>query len=276
MSRRWSILSLTTALAVVMVSAVLDRIGFPINYQVAFLGLSVGGVVSYYYSRHIDLPDSETPSQVRGRSLGQRLGDDIGLVWKERPFVSFALRRFVFITGTALAAPLLPLYYVRVLAASDAWIGIINTAQTAVVVIGYFLWSRQSRSHGSRFVLLTSTLALSLFPALIASTRRVEWVSLIAGLSGIFQAGIDLVFFDELMRTVPQALAPTFISIAQSMNYLSMVVAPVSATLLANRIGIGGALWMSAGIRLAGFVLFVLAPAAQRGSQPRARQDGRP
>ena len=33
--------------------------------------------------------------------------------------------------------------------------------------------------------------------------ERVEWVVLYAGLAGIFQAGLDLVFFDELMRTVP-------------------------------------------------------------------------
>jgi len=41
MSRRWSILGLTTAVAVAVVGVTLDRISFPFNYQVVFMALSV-------------------------------------------------------------------------------------------------------------------------------------------------------------------------------------------------------------------------------------------
>jgi hypothetical protein len=64
------------------------------------------------------------------------------------------------------------------------------------------------------------------------------------------------VFFDELLRTIPTEYSAIFISLAQSMQYLSTVIAPILGTFLANYIGLGGALWLGTGIRLLGFILF--------------------
>jgi hypothetical protein len=256
MTRRWSILGLTTSITVVIAGQILDRLGFPINYQLVFMGLSLGGLISYYFSSHIDLPDSVPPRHEDGLSLAKRVRGYAKLVLSERPFVSFTLKRLVFLTGTALAAPIFPLYYVRVVNASDAWIGIISTAQSAILILGYFFWSRQSKLHGSRPVLLWTTLGVSLYPALTAFTHQAWLIAVFAGLSGIFQAGLDLVFFDELMKSVPVEYSATFVSIAQSLQYLSAVAAPTIGSLLANQIGLGGALLVSAGIRMVGFLLF--------------------
>jgi hypothetical protein len=103
---------------------------------------------------------------------------------------------------------------------------------------------------------LWTTFGISLFPAVIASTRQIEWVVFIAGLGGILQAGIDLVFFDELMKTVPEEYSATFVSYAQSIQYLSSVIAPLIGTTLATWIGIPGAMLVSTAIRLLGFALF--------------------
>jgi Na+/melibiose symporter-like transporter len=256
MSRRWSTLGATTAITVALVGQVLDRLSFPVNYQLVFMGLSLGGLISYYFSSHIELPEAHPQPRVEGVSVKQRLRAYISLVRGEPAFVSFAAKRFVFLTGQVLAAPLLPLYFVREVQASEAWIGIISTTQTAVVLVGYYLWTRQSKLRGSRYVLVRTTLGLALYPALIAMTHRVELIALFAGLAGILQAGIDLVFFDELMKTVPEKYSAMFVSLAQSLQHLSTVIAPLIATLLADRIGIGGALLVSAAVRLVGFGLF--------------------
>jgi hypothetical protein len=256
MSRRWSILGLTTAVTVAVVGQLLDRISFPINYQVVFLALSAGGLISYYFSSHIQLAEVEPPDKESGLSIRERLAHYVELIRGEPAFVSFAAKRFVFMSGTVLAIPLFPLYYVREVQANNSWIGIISTAQTAVLLVGYYFWARQSRRHGSRFVLLATTLGISFYPALAALTLRVELLAVYAAMAGIFQAGIDLVFFDELMKTVPVKYSATFVSLAQSLYYLSAVGAPLLGTLLADQIGIGGALMVSAGIRFAGFLLF--------------------
>ena len=257
MSKRWSILGFTSALTVALVGWLLDQIGFPINYQVVFLGLSLGGLISYYFSSRIQLPAAQTaPPRSLERSLVKNVRGYISLVRGQPAFVSFTLKRFVFLSGIALAAPLFPLYYVREVNASDAWIGFISTAQTAVLVVGYLLWVRQSHRRGSRFVLLVSTLGMSLYPALVALTHNTVLLVVFAGAVGIFQAGVDLVFFDELMKTVPPEYSPTFVSLAQSIQYLSTIFAPLLGTLLAEYIGLSGALIASAVIRLVGFLLF--------------------
>lgn len=276
MSRRWSILGLTSAVTVALVGQVLDRIGFPLNYQLVFLGLSVGGLISFYYSSHIELPDAEVPERETGVSLTERFKGYTHLILEQREFVRFSIKRFVFLSGTMLSVPLFPLYYVREVGASDASIGFISTAQTSVLLIGYFLWTRESKLRGSRFVLLWTTLGLAIYPALVASTSSVPLIILLAGAAGIFQAGLDLVFFDELLKTVPPQYSATFVSLAQSMQFASAVLAPVVGTLLANQIGIGGALLVSAGLRLSGFLLFALwrgtpeEPAPVYLSQPEA------
>jgi MFS family permease len=131
------------------------------------------------------------------------------------------------------------------------------------MLVGYWMWARSSRRRGSRFVLLCTTLALSLHPALAAATHRLELLALYAGLAGTFQAGLDLVFFDELMKTVPPKYGATFVSLAQMLQYLATFAGPVAGTLLADYIGLGGALVVSAVLRLAGFAMFACWPAAR-------------
>jgi Na+/melibiose symporter-like transporter len=258
MSRRWSILGTTTAVFAALIGQALDRIAFPLNYQLAFIGLSVGGLISYYFSSHIELPESAPPQREGQATLRERVAGYFSLVRGQRAFVRFALLRFVFLGGTALAAPLFPLYFVREVNASNAWIGIINTAQTMVLVVSYMLWVKGSQRWGTRFPLLGATLGLSLYPALVALTQRVELIAVYAGLAGICQAGLDLAFFDELMKTVPPEHSATFVSLAQSLQYVSAVIAPLIGTALAGVIGLSGALLVSAAVRFIGFGLFAV------------------
>ena len=256
MSRRWSIMGFTTAIMVVIVGQVLHRVGFPINYQAVFITLSLGGLISYYFSSRLELPQRNTPPANPPRNLALRFKEYWRLIVSEKPFINFAIRRFIYFSGISLAAPLFPLFYVRKLQASDAWISIISTTATAVMIFGYFFWVNRSRKHGTRMVLLWTTFGLSLYPLLVALSGRVELVVVLAVFGGLFQAGLDLVFFDELMRTIPVEYSATFVSFAQSMQYLAAVVFPLLGTLLADTIGISGALMVAAGLRMLGFVLF--------------------
>jgi Na+/melibiose symporter-like transporter len=246
----------TTAIMVVIVGRVLDQIGYPINYQIVFLALSVGGLISYYFSSHLDIPPQDVIEIQPRQKLSLAIREYFQLIIQEKPFIQFAWRRLIYLTGISLAAPLFPLFYVRQLKASDTWIGLISTTSTAVMIIGYFFWVNRSRVRGTRSVLLWTTFGLAVYPALIALSGRVEMVVVLAGLAGIFQAGLDLVFFDELMRTIPPTYSATFVSFAQSMQYLSAVVSPLIGTMLADSIGIPGALLVAAGIRMLGFLLF--------------------
>jgi len=221
-----------------------------------FMALSVGGLISYYFSSHIKLAPVEPPEEGPVHNIRDILRGYTSLVLQDKPFVSFISKRFVYLTGAALAAPLFPLFLVRVIQASDSWISIINTSQTTVLILGYYLWTRQSRRHGTRRVLLITTLGMALQPLLVAFTVQSWQVAILMGMAGIFQAGLDLVFFEELMRTVPPEYSATFVAFAQSIQYFSSVASPVIGGLLASWLGIPAALIIAGIIRLSGFGLF--------------------
>jgi hypothetical protein len=263
MTRRWSILGLTTTITVLILGQVLDRIAFPLNYQMMFLLLSMGGLISYYFSSHIRLSDSEyQPSEAH--NVRERVSEYVRLILSEKPFVSFVMKRFVFLLGTTLAAPLFPVYFVRILNAPDSWIANINIAQTAILIIGYFVWTRTSRRRVPRIVLLITTFGISFYPLLTAVSSTYYPIPLYAGMAGIFQAGLNLVFFDELMKRVPVNYSATFVSAAQSLQYVSSVIAPFLGTFIADQIGFTPALITSSCISLIGFVLFLTEKKAVR------------
>jgi Na+/melibiose symporter-like transporter len=258
MTRRWSIMGVTTSTMIILVGQVLNRLGFPFNYQIVFMVLSIGGLLSYIFSSRIRIPDNPPMLQTVSGPVGKRIQIYFSSIWSNKPFRSFILKRFVFLTGFAFAAPLFPLYYVREVHASDAWISAYTMAASISLIIGYFFWSNQSRRHGPRTVLIWTTLGVSLYPALVALTHQDWLIVLISVFSGIFQAGVDLVFFDELMRCIPDNRSAIFVSFAQSLQYLSTIFSPIIGSILANYIGLSVALMISALIRFSAFLLFFI------------------
>lgn len=257
LSRRWAIFGLTGVIGTFIVTRLIDLVAFPLNYAMMFIVLSLGGFFSFYFSRKISLPDQVSPPLPDIRSPIQNAKNYITLLRENPVFLSFASKRFVYFSAVVLSQPIMPLFLVRDVQATDAQIGTINMTFTLVMLVGYFLWPRVSRRRGGRFVLLATTIGMAFYPALSAATPQVSFIILYAGIAGFFQAGLDLVFFDELMKTVPAEYSATFVALAQSMQYLSMIMAPLLGTWLAEYIGLGGALWLSAGLRLIGFLLFL-------------------
>lgn len=257
LSRRWAIFGLTGVIGTFIVTRVIDLITFPLNYAIMFLVLSLGGFVSYYFSNKIQLPDQPAVARSQGASSANHPTNYLALLRANPSFVSFASKRLVYLSALALSLPVMPLYYVRKVNATDSQIGTFNMTMMLLMLVGYFLWPRLSRRRGGRFVLLATTCGMIFHPALIASTTRAESIIFIAALAGLFQSGLDLVFFDELMKTVPAEHGATFVALAQSMQYSSTVLAPLVGTWIAGYIGLSGALWLSAGLRLVGFLLFL-------------------
>jgi len=257
LSRRWAIFGLTSIVFTFMITRVIDLVAFPLNYGIMFLGLSLGGLISFYFSSHISIPDQSPVLLAKAQSPLDSIKNYATLLSSAPAFVSFSSKRFVYLSALALSAPIMPLFFVKQLGATDSQIGTINMTMTSVMLAGYFFWPWVSRKWGGRTVLLATSLGMVFYPALTAATPNVEMVYIFAAVAGLFQSGLDLVFFDELMKTVPPDYSATFVSLAQSMQYLSAMVAPMLGTFLADYIGLGGALWLSAGLRLIGFLLFL-------------------
>jgi MFS family permease len=257
LSRRWAVFGLTGVVGTFLVTRVIDLVAFPRNYAIMFLGLSLGGLISFYFSNKITIPAQATTSLSKLESPRHAVKEYLALLKNNRAFLSFTSKRFVYFSALALSAPIMPLFLVRRVNASDSQIGSINMIFNLVLLVGYFLWPRVSKKRGGRFVLLATSLGMVLYPALTAAFANVQAIIVIAGIAGFFQAGLDLAFFDELLKTIPAEYSATFVSLAQMIQYLSTIFAPLAGTWLADYIGLGGALVASSVLRLVGFFMFL-------------------
>jgi hypothetical protein len=261
MSLRWSSMGAVTALTVALVGQVLDRIVFPLNYQLVFIGSSLGGLLSFLFSRSIVLPD-QTPPPATGSpgarpGMGRWLGSLAEVVrTAPPPFLRFVVSAFVFRCGVAMALPLFPLYWVRVVGASDAWIGIITMANSGVLLVAFFIWSAVTRRIGVGGVLLASSLGLALYPLTAAATTQVWLLALFAGLAGFFAAGNDLVNFDLVLSSIPAERQASSIGFYQTLQNTALFLMPLAGTLMADALGLAAALVAAGLLRLLGAGLF--------------------
>ncbi len=258
LSRRWIIFGLTGVIGTFIVTRVIDLIGFPYNYSIMFLVLSMGGFFSFYFSRKISVHDSVPPPLTKSANAREGIQNYLSILRSNPAFVSFVSKRFVYFSAISLGTAVMPLFLVREVGATDAQIGTITMVMTIVMLAGYYFWPKVSRLRGGRFVLLATTLGMVSYPLLSALTPQVGLIIVYAGIAGFFQGGLDLVFFDELMKTVPAEYSATFVSLAQSLQYMSTIIAPLLGAWLATTyIGFSGALLVSAGLRLIGYLLFL-------------------
>lgn len=261
MTHRWSILGFTNAITALLAGQFLEglpflKVPFPLNYQLMFITLSVGGIISYYFSSRIILPDNPPIFEQVQHSIRERVKSYLDLISSEKPFVSFVGKRFVFLTGTSMVAPLFQIYYLS-LGATEFWIALINIAANVTVIMGYFFWMGQTRRRGSRMVLLSTTLGVSIYPILVGLTTNVWPMAVFAAMVGIFNAGLNLVLFDELMKRVPFDYSATFVAAAQGLQYLSAIFAPLLATWISDTFGFNVALIVGGLVSLVGFGLFL-------------------
>lgn len=256
MSRRWTTLGISNALSVAAVGWALTQMRFPLNYQIVFMCSFIGGLISYYFSTNIVLPAS-APQPVEHLPWRTSFERMIRLFKAERPFTHFVVSQFVFRCGMAMAIPLFPLYWVRVVQASDSSIGLINTVQSGVLLVAYGLWMYSSRRWGAGNVLTLCAFGLALYPLLTATSTNVWSLLIYAGVAGLFVAGSDLVLFDVLVGTAPEAARGTAVGLYHTTNYLATFGAPLIGTALADYVGIGTMLLVAAGLRLLGGCLFL-------------------
>lgn len=261
MSLRWSSLGAVTALTVALVGQILVRIAFPLNYQVVFIGSFVGGLLSFLFSRSIVLPDQiPVKAEARqGRSALRRWASSLVTVARTAPpaFLRFVASAFVFRCGVAMALPLFPLYWVREVQATDAWIGIITTASSGVLLVAYFVWSVAARRIGVGGVLLASSLGMALYPLATASTKAVWLLAVFAGFSGFFAAGNDLVNFDLLLGNIPADRQASYVGFYQTLQNAALFVMPLVGTVLADAAGIAVGLAAAGLLRLVGVGLYL-------------------
>ncbi len=256
MSRRWTILGLTNSLTVLIVGQVLTRFNFPLNYQVVFIGSAVGALISVIFSSSLRLPPQPIPKQQAGLIAGLRQHG--GSLRHHKHFRNFLAAQFVFRWGMALAVPLMPIYWVQSVGATDAQISAINSASTFSMMLSYFFWTNVAARKGERLVLLIGAFGVGFYPMATALTQTVSLLPVWAAIAGFFVGATDLVFFDVVLATCPRENQATYVGIYQTTVQMATFMAPLIGTALAGVVGLMPAMILATVLRFAGAILLKL------------------
>jgi hypothetical protein len=269
LSRRWALAVLTTAVTVTVCGRILDVLTFPLNYEVVLIVLSLTGPVSWWLMERLRMPERPLPPPAPAeRPVRERASDFANLIRSQPAFVSFIARQLPFLVGARMTLPLIPLYYVTTLAVTDGQVGTIATVQSFALLAGYLAWTRIWRRRGGRVILLTCGAGVAVYPAALAVSRDFTLVLVITAAAALFQAGLQLVLFDELMRRVPVAYSPTFVAVEANLSHVAGLGAPLLGAALGAVAGLPIALGLSAAIGLVGYVLLALDRGPVPSTQP--------
>ena len=250
-SLRNALLALSTTVAVLAIGRLLDAFPFPINYQGTFLVAFLASMLSL-----ADLARLRPPAEEAAQAPAPREPVSWRSVLGHQRFRGFAIATLAVNLGIYAPSALYALYKVRTLHASDTWIGLLGTAETAVSVFSAYYWGRQTARRGNRQVLLISCLGMSLYPLLTGLSPRVEPLLVVSFISGLFAPAYNIALFNLLLEESPVQGRPTYIGIYNVLLNVAAFVGPLFGTALADWLDIRAALLICAAVRVAAAGVF--------------------
>lgn len=254
---RWAIVSVVTAVATATFGYILDKLPFPLNYQIVFTISFLGGVAGMYFFGKIRIPDNVpvVRTKSKGVSLGQRLRAYIQMM-NVPAFVRYEIAASVFRFGLSLPMALYSIYWIRRLGASDLWIGWQATAGKVALIIGYIVWGRWISRQGRYLPLLICVAMLGLYPVLTGLVTDQKWLPLVAIVQGLFITGANISFFDTLLAVAPSEGQPNFVALNTMLASLMAFVAPLVGSSLSGWVSIPIVFFIAGGIHIAAALLF--------------------
>jgi MFS family permease len=256
LSVRNILFGVTSTIAALFGGRLLDAVAFPVNYQILFILAFAASQVSTYYLWRIQVPTDEVSIQTRGPEIGSGLTDLISLFRSNPAYARFTLSAIVVHLGLLFAVPLYPIYWVRVLHASEGWIGLIMMIGSATTVLFYPVWSRLTTRRGNPYVLGISVFALALYPLFTALSPSIEWILLVQFWGGVFTGGFTLSLFNGLLEVCPDERKASYIATFNTLINMAAFISPLISTSLTPWIALPVLLLIGVATRLIAAILF--------------------
>ena len=259
-SVRNALIGITSTLTVALSGQLLDRIGFPFNYQLIFFVGFLAALISLYYVSHIQVLDRPEVGHVS--PLG--LGVPVAVRWQElvrpliatREFRQFLVAAFVFHWGLFMAIPLFPIYWVRELRATDGWIGLLSMAFNATTVIICLNLSGAIRRWGSRRLLALSAIGVCTYPVLTGLSRSVPPLLAVSVIGAVFAAVMGVTLLNRLLEVCPAEGRPSYVALYSAIMNVAIFAGPLAGSALAGTLGLPAVFFLAGAIRALGGVLF--------------------
>jgi len=279
--RRNAILALSTVISSLVCGYLLDRIIFPLNYQIVFGLGAAGALLSTYHISRLRM-FAEPPERI-GRLLSDlarpgmlRVPDGLrwpaGLRYLTRggptsglrldllrgPFGLFLAAYFMFYTFQYTGIPIFPIYWVRVLNLTDGEISLGTAFFYVTVLLGSIRFGRLSDRFGHRRVLIAGAMIFGSYPLIMALARDVTLFIVASLMGGLAWAVVGGGLVNRLMERVPADERPIHMAFHNAALSLGILCGSLAAPLLVDWFDLRPALLVVAGLRLLAGILLAL------------------
>ena len=262
LSTRSAILGLFSACVGFAAGQWLDAVVFPWNYQILFFTAFLSGLGSIWALGKVKLPGDASPATTHTERFGLR--QMLPLLRSAPTFARFVGAAFVFRIGMYLPMALYPIYRVRVLGSSDAWIGVLYTVERGLNVLSYVVLSRLATRPSVRRWLWLGCVGMALYPLTMSLAKTPQMLLIPSVVIGLVSPSMNLFLTDTLLRVSPDEGRPTFVAANHFLSNLTGFALPMLGTLLADWSGIVVVLVVAAGLRLVGGLSFAVMGVALR------------
>jgi MFS family permease len=263
---------ITVSIVVFLCGQWLSRIIFPINYQVLYAFGFLTSMVSMYYLFKLHVPNSTVPevekaTLPRSRSPRELYESFVKSVKSFRQemidhpgFFRITRNTLLHGMGVWMAGPLYVLYFVRVLNASDAWLGLNGTIASIGTIVGYSVWRLLLARWGEPVCLKRTIVLIGVYPILVGLTPSLPVILAFGVLNGLIAPGSNLAHFNTLLRVTPDSARPRFTAIYITIMNIGAFVSPLISVAIANWIGIAPMLIISGLLSVLGSTSFWWSP----------------
>ena len=253
-------------IALPLITQVIDRVAFPLGYQIAFGINALIAILALYSANQLRVPERQPTPSSKGQPLQTRVREEVREVAEARPFLTFISGRAVLNLGLTLVSAVIPIYWVQHLNASDAWVGYFTMTLSAATLISYLPWTRFKRRYGTRWTLIPSVLGTALYPALLALARTPAAALPVIAFEGLVGGGLNLAFFDALLEACPADKQARFVAVNMTAVSLMGVIGPPIGAALLNVIDIRWVLAIGTIVALVGVGIFAFADLGGKGA----------
>jgi MFS family permease len=235
----------------------LQDVIFPVNYQALYGVGFVFGLVSLYYILKVQVPDSVVPQDSGSAVSVTAMWRTAREAFTAHPdFTRIVVNTLLHGVGLWMIGPLYVLYFVRVLGASEGWLGLNGMVANLAPVLGFALWRRGVARWGENRVLIWTIGLVGFYPLLVAASPHLMVILVWTALQGVIAPGASLSHFPMLLKICPAEARPVYLGLYTTIMNIGAFVMPLIGVYLADRVGIVPMLIAGGVICLLGSSLF--------------------
>jgi MFS family permease len=254
------LLSVTYMLTSLISGWLLDRIPFPLGYQIIFAIGFVGAAMSSFHLYFVkpipglDQPAAPTPPEPASVPSGATRPDGWRAalrldIWRTH-FGRIMLLFLAFHLAQQLALPVFPLYVVNKMQLSDVEIGIGNAIFYLTVLIGSTQLARLVRRSNHHKVTGFGVAGLSLYPILMSVSSRAWHYYGLSAIGGLVWAMVSGAYLNYILENTPAHDRPAHLAWYNIVANACILAGSLAGPYIADQTGLSTALILFGVLRL--------------------------